>query len=62
MTDSIVFSKTKGTLEVSVSVYVFKENDVYVAYCPSLDLSGYDRTEEDARRDFEFHMQEYFKF
>ena len=62
MIDSIVFSKTKGTLEVSVSVYVFKENDVYVAYCPSLDLSGYDRTEEDARRDFEFHMQEYFNF
>ena len=51
MIDYIVFSKTKGTLEVSVSVYVFKEHDVYVAYCPSLDLSGYDRTEEDARRD-----------
>ena len=62
MIDCIIFSKTKGTLEVSVSVYVFKENDVYVAYCPSLDLSGYDRTEEDARRDFEFHLQEYVKF
>ena len=31
MIDSIIFSKTKGTMEVSVSVYVFKENDVYVA-------------------------------
>lgn len=62
MIDCIIFSKTKGTLEVSVSVYVFKENDVYVAYCPSLDLSGYDCTEEDARRDFEFHLQEYVKF
>ena len=62
MIDSIVFSKTKGTLEVSVSVYVFKENDVFVAYCPSLDLSGYDSTEEAARRDFEYHLREYVKF
>ena len=44
MIDSITFSKAKGTMEVSLSVYVFKENDVFVAYCPSLDLSGYDRT------------------
>ena len=49
-------------MEVSVSVYVFKENDIFVAYCPSLDLSGYDRTEEAARRDFEYHLQEYVKF
>ena len=62
MIDCIVFSKTKGTLEVSVSVYVFKENDVFVAYCPSLDLSGYDYTEESARADFEYALQEYVKF
>jgi hypothetical protein len=62
MIDCIVFSKTKGTLEVSVSVYVFKENDVFVAYCPSLDLSGYDQTEEAARADFEFVLQEYVKY
>jgi len=62
MIDLIVFSKTKGTLEVSVSVYLFKENDVYVAYCPSLDLSGYDYTEEAARADFEYTLQEYVKF
>ena len=62
MIDSIIFSKTKGTMEVSVSVYVFKENDVYVAYCPSLDLSGYDSTEEAARQDFEYVLQEYVRF
>ena len=62
MIDSILFSKTKGILEVSVSIYVFKENDVYVAYCPSLDLSGYERTEEAACRDFEYVLGEYAKF
>jgi hypothetical protein len=62
MLDSITFSKTKGTLEVSVSVYVFKENDVFIAYCPSLDLSGYDHTEEAARQDFEYVLGEYAKY
>jgi hypothetical protein len=62
MIDSIVFSKTKGTLEVSVSIYVFKENDVFIAYCPSLDFSGYDKTEEAAFRDFEYVLGEYAKF
>ena len=50
MLDSIIFSKTKGTLEISVSVYVFKENDVFIAYCPSLDISGYNTTEEQQRK------------
>ena len=39
---------------VAVSVIVFKEGEVYIAYCPSLDLSGYDTTEDKAREDFEF--------
>lgn len=57
--NSIKFSKTD--IEVSVSVYVFKENDVYIAYCPSLDLSGYDLTEEAARKDFEYLLDEYMR-
>jgi hypothetical protein len=62
MLDTIIFSKTKGTLEISVSVYVFKENDVFIAYCPSLDISGYNTTEEEARHDFEYALNEYVKF
>ena len=62
MLDTIIFSKTKGTLEISVSVYVFKENDVFIAYCPSLDISGYNTTEEKARHDFEYALNEYVKF
>lgn len=45
-----------------MSVYVFKENDVFVAYCPSLDLSGYNQTEEAARADFEYVLHEYVKY
>lgn len=45
--------------KLSVSVIVFKENDVYIAYCPSLDLSGYDHTEEAAKRDFEYVLRQW---
>lgn len=57
--NSIIFSKTG--IEVSVSVYVFRENDVYIAYCPSLDLSGYDTTEDAARKDFEYMLDDYMR-
>ena len=45
--------------KLSVSVIVFKENDVYIAYCPSLDLSGYDHTEEAAKRDLEYVLRQW---
>ncbi|MBQ8969265.1 MAG: hypothetical protein IJ064_05995 [Bacteroidaceae bacterium] len=48
-------------VSISVSVYVFKEDDVFIAYCPSLDLSGYDTTESKARQDFEYMLSEYLR-
>ena len=46
-------------VEISVSLFVFKEDDTYIAYCPSLDLSGYDLTEESARSDFDYMLVDY---
>ncbi len=54
-------SFNKEGISISVSVYVFKENDVFIAYCPSLDLSGYDTTESKARQDFEYMLSEYLR-
>lgn len=48
-------------IKVSVSVYLFKEGDTYIAYCPSLDLSGYDTTEESAKTDFEYMLKDWLK-
>lgn len=48
-------------ISVSVSVFLFKEGDTYIAYCPSLDLSGYDTTEDRAREDFEYMLREWLK-
>lgn len=48
-----------NTVSVSVSVAIFKEGDTFIAYCPSLDLSGYDTTEDKARADFEYVLKEW---
>lgn len=50
-----------NNIKISVSVYLFKEGDAYIAYCPSLDLSGYDNTEELAKTDFEYMLKEWLK-
>lgn len=50
---------SKDGVNISVGVYVFKEGDTFIAYCPSLDLSGYDTTEKKAREDFEFMLTDW---
>ena len=52
---------SKG-VEIKVSIYTFRENDVYIAYCPSLDISGYDSNEEGAMSDFEAMLSEYISW
>ncbi len=50
-----------NTIKISVSVFLFKEGETYIAYCPSLDLSGYDTTEEKAKSDFEYMLKDWLK-
>ena len=49
-------------IKVDVSVFLFKEDDVYHAYCPELDLVGYDYTEEGAKKSFEFVLRDYLDY
>lgn len=52
----------KGSeVSVSVSVLIFKEASTYIAYCPSLDISGYDSTEDSAKEDFEYMLREWIR-
>ena len=50
-----------NNIKISVSIYLFKEGDTYIAYRPSLDLSGYDTTEETAKSDFEYMLKDWLK-
>ena len=54
---------SKG-IEVKVSVFVYldtkhPDGDMFIAYCPSLNLVGYGNGEENARKDFEWIMNDY---
>ena len=57
---SIVINK--NNINISVSVVVFKDGDYFIAYCPSLDLAGYDETEDLAKVDFQQMLSDYFEW
>jgi predicted RNase H-like HicB family nuclease len=46
-------SSVKKIIRVKVPVMMFKEGDYFVAYCPALELSSYDKTAEEAKKAFE---------
>ena len=43
---------------MAVSVSLFKDGEAYVADCPSLDISGYDTTEESAMEAFRYMLHD----
>ncbi len=45
-----------------LAIFLFKEDDTYIAYSPALDLSGYGKTEEEARSSFNIVLKEYFDY
>lgn len=49
-------------LQITLDVYVFMEDDIYIAYAPSLDLSGYGETEEEAMDSFSIVIEEYISY
>lgn len=49
-------------IKANLSVFLFKEGDVYYAYCPELDLVGYDHTAKDAKKSFEIVLKDYLDY
>jgi len=41
------------SVNVSLGMYLFKEEESYIVYCPALDLSAYGNSEEHAKKSFE---------
>jgi len=40
------------SVNVSLGMYLFKEGESYIVYCPALDLSAYGDSEEHAKKSF----------
>ena len=54
---------SKG-IQVKVSVFLYldtdhPDDDMYIAYCPSLNLVGYGNGEDKAKQDFQWMMSDY---
>lgn len=48
-----------------LSVFVFKDSeqkDVWIAYCPELDLAGYDKEESTAKESLTYVLSDYFTY
>jgi hypothetical protein len=56
------YKSEKGSIKTNLGIYLFKENDTTIAYCPALDLSAYGATEEDAKTDFSKTIKIYFDY
>lgn len=47
----------RNTLNIKVQVALFLEDDIWVAYCPALELSSYGDNKNEAKEAFEEAMQ-----
>lgn len=53
------FKHKNKTASVKLGVIEFQEEGVFIFYAPALDVSGYGNTEEEARKSFDFVMDEF---
>jgi len=51
-----------SNITLKLSVVLFKEDGTFIAYCPALDLSGYGKTESEAKKSFEIVLNEFLKY
>jgi hypothetical protein len=56
------FNSRRGSVEANLPVLFFEDNGVSIVHCPALDLSGYGKTEDEARRSFEVVLEEFFDY
>ena len=49
--------RSDHSIIVSLEVALFQEDEMWVAYCPALEVSSYGENQEDARKAFDEAMQ-----
>jgi len=61
----IIKGKWEGenrSIEFNLPLILFRENEVFIAYCPALDLTGTGNNEKEAFESFNITMGEYFLY
>jgi len=59
---NIVGIRDNKKIELQLSVLVFEQGDYFVAYCPSLEISSYGISVEDAKVGFDDAMNVYLAY
>ena len=54
------FGRTR--VKVDVQVFLFKEDAIWYAYLPALDLNGYGNSEEDAKESLKISINEFIRY
>lgn len=52
-TNNILHDTSEGKVYVDVEVFLAKDGDAFIAYCPALNLSTYGENDEDVRKAFQ---------
>jgi hypothetical protein len=49
-------------INVNLSVILFQEGGVVIAYCPAVNVYGYGENEREAKKSFEISLSEFFRY
>ena len=56
------FDHKDKTVKVNLGMYIFKEDDAFIVYCPALDVSAYGDTEIQAKEAFDSVFESTLKY
>lgn len=59
---SAEFEKGNSKLKVLLNVFIWYEKSIYYAFSPALDITGYGKTEREAKESFEITLNEFVKY
>jgi len=56
------YSKGKYKINIGLSLYSWKDDDIYYIYSPALDITGYGKTVEEANKSFKITLDEFVTY
>lgn len=57
------YKHSKNTsIMINLQILEFKEDDIFIVYSPHLDLSGYGKNKDEARKSFEIAIEDFLSY
>jgi hypothetical protein len=54
-----LYKDGKKKIELNIATFSWQEDSVFYVYCPALDLTGYGSTSEEAKKSFDYILEEF---